>query len=829
MKKYNIGGMSCAACSAKVEKAVSSLEGVTKCSVNLLTNTMEVEGSASDREITDAVIKAGYTARALSEEKSKKSVRSESAKNEKQSTAARLIASLVILIPLMYISMGHSMWGFPIFSFLDNEVSLGIVQMLLCSVIMVINQKFFISGFKGLIHASPNMDTLVAIGSAASFIYSVWVLLELASSGSAHSGTHGYYFESAAMILTLITVGKLLEAYSKGRTTDAIKGLLEMTPDTARLIRDGKEITVDAAELKLGDIFALRPGDRVPADGIVIEGSSSVDESMLTGESVPVDKEVGDRVSGGSINIGGFVKCEAVGVGEDTAIAKIIKTLSDAASGKAPISKKADAVAGVFVPVVLAISLVTFIIWMLLGEGVSFALTRAVSVLVISCPCSLGLATPVAVMVGSGMGAKHGILFKSAEMLEEAGKINTVVFDKTGTLTKGEMSVTDVIPISCTEEELVSGAYSLEIKSEHPLSKAICRYAQGVSAVLKESKGFASHAGKGVCADIENDRWTGASVKYTESITDVSGNTKSICVRLASEGKTPLLFTKNKAVVGIIAVADTVKEDAKEALSSLKALGITPVMLTGDNEAAARNVAGKIGIEKIMAEVLPDEKEKAVKSLMESGKVAMVGDGVNDAPALTRADVGIAIGAGTDVAIDSADVVLASRDVSGVVGAIKLSRRTLTNIKENLFWAFLYNSIGIPIAAGVLIPSFGIALNPMIAAAAMSLSSVCVVLNALRLNLYKFYKTPASASEAGAVKNDSNKKKEIKEMTKTVKIEGMMCSHCEASVKKTLEEFPEVTSAEVSHEEGTAKLTLSAELSDEAIKEAIEKQGYTVL
>lgn len=826
MKKFNIGGMSCAACSARVEKAVSSLDGISKCSVNLLTETMTVEGTASDTEIISAVVNAGYTAKA-DDGKSAEKKEEKNGKSETKIIVTRLIASLVLLIPLMYVSMGHTMWNFPVPSAIENGISLGIIQLLFSGAVMVINQKFFINGFKGIIHLSPNMDTLVAIGSASSFIYSAWVLISEASGGT-HSAGHDYYFESTAMILTLITVGKLLEAYSKGKTTDAIKSLMKMTPDTAKVIRDGVETEIDAAELEKGDIFVLRPGYRIPADGIVTEGIGAVDESMLTGEAIPVNKNIGDKVSGGSTNVDGYLECRATGVGEETAIAKIIQTVNDAASSKAPISKKADAVAGVFVPVVMGISLITLIVWLALGEDFSFALARAISVLVISCPCSLGLATPVAVMVGSGIGAKHGILFKSAEMLEEAGKTETVVFDKTGTLTDGKMSVIDTVPLSCTKNKLLTLAYTVETKSEHPIAKAICTYASNVGIEPLECDNFASLAGRGVKATVEGKTVIGASARYSAEICDISKDLTDMCRDFAKDGKTPLIFTENGTVLGVITVADTVKEDAASAVSELSALGVKTVMLTGDSKAVADSIAAKLNISEVYAEVLPDGKEKIIKSLCEKGKCGMVGDGVNDAPALMRANVGIAVGAGTDVAIDSADIVLASNNVSGVVDAVKLSRRTLLNVKENLFWAFLYNSIGIPIAAGVLIKPFGIELSPMIAAAAMSLSSFCVVCNALRLNLYKIRKQAQTEHSPDAV-NNMTKSKEKKEMTKTVKIEGMMCPHCEARVAKALSELPGVENVVASHETKSAKLTLSSDVSDELIKETVEKQGYSVI
>lgn len=815
--------MSCAACSARVEKSVSALEGVTKCAVNLLTASMTVEGNADDKTIIDAVVKAGYSA---SPADTKNTQTKTKEKNDLKPVFLRLIFSVLLLIPLMYISMGHSMMNFPVPEAINNETSLAIIQMLLAALVMVINQKFFINGFKGIFHAAANMDTLVALGSASSFIYSVCVLLSH-TSGMSQSTSHDYYFESAAMILTLITVGKLLEAYSKNRTTDAVKSLMEMAPDTATVIINGQETEIDASTLSIGDIFLLRPGNRIPADGVITEGALSIDESMLTGESIPVDKTVGDKVSGGSIALEGYVKCKAVGVGEDTAIAKIIKTVNEAASSKAPISKKADAVAGVFVPVVIGVSLITLVIWLIIGKSLSFALTKAVAVLVISCPCSLGLATPVAVMVGSGMSAKHGILFKSAEMLEEAGKINTVVFDKTGTLTKGEMSVANVFAYSISEEELISGAYSLEVKSAHPLSNAICSYAKSIGAAKHESREFSSVAGKGIKAVICGKEWTGASLKHTQSFSQIPEEILEKSKEFANNGQTPILFTVNKNVVGIIAVADTLKDDAVETVEELKSLGITPVMLTGDNAVVANNIANKLNIDKVYSEVLPEGKEKIIKELMKNGKVAMVGDGVNDAPALTRANIGIAVGAGTDVAIDSADIVLTKKTVKDVASAIKLSRRTLTNIKENLFWAFLYNSVGIPIAAGVLFIPFGIELNPMIAAAAMSLSSFCVVMNALRLNTYKFY----SSHKTKENNDDSNKiqVKEKKTMNKTVKVEGMMCPHCEARVKKALENIPEIETAVASHERGTVTITLKKDLSDEIIKETIEKEGYRVI
>lgn len=831
MEQYNVTGMSCAACSARVEKAVAKVEGVTSCSVSLLTNSMGVEGTASDADIIAAVENAGYGA-------SKKGGNNEPAQTKDEDTLKdkdtpvlkkRLIASTGFLIILMYFSMGHMMWGWPVPEFFaSNHIAMGIFQLLLTVIIMVINQKFFISGFKGLIRKSPNMDTLVALGSGASFIWSVYALFAMtaAQANGDHAAVteymHEFYFESAAMILTLITVGKMLEAHSKGKTTDALKGLMKLAPKTATVIKDNKEFTVPVSQLAKGSIFAVRPGESIPVDGIVIEGTSAVDESALTGESIPVDKAVGDSVSAAAINQSGYIKCEAVRVGEDTVLSQIIKMVSDAAATKAPIAKAADKVSGIFVPVVISIAVITFIIWLIMGETAGYALARAISVLVISCPCALGLATPVAIMVGSGIGAKNGILFKTAASLETAGKVNIVALDKTGTITNGTPKVTDIIPLDIDENELIKAAYSLEKKSEHPLAKAIIEKAEENKIAADEVSNFKALPGNGLSAMLDDSELIGGNLKYVESKAEISDDAKRKALLLADEGKTPLLFAKDSKTLGIIAVADTIKEDSPEAIKQLRNMGIRVVMLTGDNEKTA-NAIGKIaGVDEVIAGVLPDGKESVIRNLMKQGKVAMVGDGINDAPALTRADIGIAIGAGTDIAIDAADMVLMKSRLSDVPAAIRLSRATLRNIHQNLFWAFMYNTLGIPLAAGLFIPFFGWEMNPMFGAAAMSLSSFCVVSNALRLNLFKIHSDKKD-------KKIKRKIKEIKTMKKTMKIEGMMCGHCEARVKKTLEAIPEVESAYVSHENDTAVVTLNAPLADEVLKNAIEAQDYKVI
>ncbi len=830
MEQYNITGMSCAACSARVEKAVSKLGGVTSCSVSLLTNSMSVDGTASESEIITAVENAGYGATKKTKstpETIEKNSGDEMLKDkETPALKKRLIASVGFLAVLMYLSMGHMMWGFPLPEILaNNHIAQGLLQLLLTVIIMVINQKFFISGFKGILHGAPNMDTLVALGSGASFIWSVYALFQMTAADN-HEAVmhymHEFYFESAAMILTLITVGKMLEARSKGKTTDALKGLMKLAPKTATVIRNGKEETVPISQVKKGDIFTVRPGESIPVDGIVIDGNSAVDESALTGESIPVDKEKGDNVSAATINQSGFIACEAVRVGEDTTLSQIIKTVSDAAATKAPIAKVADKVSGVFVPAVITIAILTTIIWLICGQSFGFALARGISVLVISCPCALGLATPVAIMVGSGMGAKNGILFKTASSLEAAGKVSIVALDKTGTITSGKPEVTDIIPVDTDENELLSVAFSLERKSEHPLAYAIVKKANETDIPFKEVSDFKALPGNGLCATLGNSEIFGGNLKYIEKNSDIPESVKAKIDSLSADGKTPLLFAKDRKIIGIIAVADTIKEESPEAIKQLRNMGIKVIMLTGDNEKTA-NAIGKIaGVDEVIAGVLPEGKEAVIRNLMKQGKVAMVGDGINDAPALTRADIGIAIGAGTDIAIDAADIVLMKSRLTDVPAAIRLSRATLRNIHQNLFWAFMYNVLGIPLAAGAFIPVFGWKLNPMFGAAAMSLSSFCVVSNALRLNLFKVHSDKRD-------KKIKVKIKEKKAMTKTMKIEGMMCGHCEARVKKTLEAIEGVESAEVSHENDSAVVTLNAPVSDETLKNAVEAQDYKVL
>lgn len=831
MQKYNVTGMTCAACSARVEKAVKDVEGVSSCSVSLLTNSMVVEGTATDEKIIDAVEKAGY--KAFNEDESKaKEHKSDSLKDtETPKLVRRLVASLGFLAVLMYVSMGHTMFGLPLPGALEeNHIAVGIIQMLLALTVMIINQKFFISGTKGLIHRAPNMDTLVALGSGASFVYSVYALFamtqaQLAGNNDAvMSYMHEFYFESAAMILALITVGKMLESRSKGRTTDALKSLMNLAPETAVVMKDGVETKVRISQVKKGDIFVLRPGSSIPVDGVVTEGISAVDESALTGESIPVDKEKGDTVSAGTLNKSGYMLCEATDVGEDTALSKIIKMVSDAAATKAPIAKIADKVSGVFVPVVIAVAVVTFAVWLLAGQSVGFSVARAVSVLVISCPCALGLATPVAIMVSNGVGAKNGILFKTATSLENAGKVTTVVLDKTGTVTLGQPEVTDILPENgMDEKEFLKIAYSLEKKSEHPLAQAVVRKCEEMKIQAYEIDSFKTSAGSGVEGIIKSEKVTAGNLRFTEKLCTVTDEMKLKAQTLSAEGKTPLWFVKDGKLIGIIAVADVIKEESPQAIRELHNMGIRVVMLTGDNEKTANAIAGKVGIDEVIAGVLPEGKEKAVINLQKYGRVAMVGDGINDSPALTRADIGIAIGAGTDVAIDAADIVLVKSKLTDVPAAIRLSRATIKNIKENLFWAFFYNVIGIPLAAGVWIPVLGLQLNPMFGAAAMSLSSFCVVMNALRLNLLKIHNPKRDK------KIKSKKEKEKAVMEKTVKIEGMMCPHCEARVKTILEELAEVDSAVTSHVEGTAVLTLNAELADDKIKSVIEAQGYKVI
>lgn len=830
MKKFNVTGMSCAACSSRVEKAVSKVEGVQSCSVSLLTNSMGVEGSASEESIIAAVEKAGYGASVAGAEK-KQSAETDQLKDKDTPVLMhRLIASVGFLVVLMYISMGHMMWGWPLPAFFaDNHIAMGLAQLLLCVIIMVINRKFFISGFKGLIHRSPNMDTLVALGSGASFVYSVYALFAMTDAqvkGNAElvmSYMHEFYFESAAMILTLITVGKMLEAHSKGKTTNALKALLNLAPKRATLLIDGKETEVTVDKVKKGDVFVVRPGESIPVDAEITDGSTAVDESALTGESIPVDKVVGDTVSAGTINKAGFIKCSATAVGEDTALSQIIKMVSDAAATKAPVAKIADKVSGVFVPAVIVIALITIAVWLLCGQTVGYALARGISVLVISCPCALGLATPVAIMVGNGMGARKGILFKTAASLEETGKTQIAVLDKTGTITKGEPKVTDIIPFEITENELLKYAYSIEVKSEHPLAKAIIVKAEELSLNPYEVTDFKAESGNGLSAEYNGKRIIGGSKKYISSIIGISNDILSKADKLSEEGKTPLFFMLDNKLLGIIAVADVIKEESPKAIKQLQNMGIKVVMLTGDNERTAKAVGKLAGVDEVIAGVLPDGKEKVVADLKKQGKVLMVGDGINDAPALTRADIGMAIGSGTDIAIDAADVVFMKSKLTDVPAAVRLSRKTLRNIHENLFWAFIYNVIGIPLAAGVWIPLLGWQLNPMFGAAAMSLSSFCVVTNALRLNFFDITNSKKDRKIKYKSKKDDNA------MTKTMKIDGMMCSHCEGRVKQSLEGLAQVSQAEVSHEKGTAVVTLTAEVSNDVLKKTVEDQGYNVI
>ena len=886
MKQYTVTGMSCAACSSRVEKAVSKVPGVTACSVSLLTNSMGVEGDVPPETVIHAVEDAGYGASLKGQgaaAQAQSASEAEDALKDRETPVLkhRLIASLGFLAVLMYMSMGHMMWGWPLPHFMDgNHVAMGLLQLLLAGIIMVINQKFFISGFKGLLHRAPNMDTLVALGSGASFIYSTYALFAMTDAQLKGNDTavmsymHEFYFESAAMILALITVGKMLEARSKGKTTDALKGLMKLAPKTAVIIRDGVETKVPIEEVKKGDVFVVRPGENIPVDGVVLEGTSAVNEAALTGESIPVDKAQGAPVSAATVNQSGYLRCEATRVGEDTSLSQIIRMVSDAAATKAPIAKIADRVSGVFVPAVITIAVVTTIVWLLAGQTFGFALARGISVLVISCPCALGLATPVAIMVGNGMGAKNGILFKTAVSLEETGKMDIVALDKTGTITSGEPRVTDVIPSGdVTEKELVSLALSLEKKSEHPLAKAVLLYAKEQQMDAPEAADFQALPGNGLSGTLDGALLAGGSFSYISGHTTVSAQEQASFERLASEGKTPLCFMKNGRLAGMIAVADVIKEDSPQAVKELQNMGIRVVMLTGDNERTARAIGAQAGVDEVIAGVLPDGKESVIRSLKEQGKVAMVGDGINDAPALTRADIGIAIGAGTDIAIDAADVVLMKSRLSDVPAAIRLSRATLRNIHENLFWAFFYNVVGIPLAAGLWYPIFGWKLNPMFGAAAMSLSSFCVVTNALRLNLFKMHdaskdhpmrkraekaanKGGEKAENAGAVRmgaedtrsigqtangnetvskemqKSENQKNNINmegiTMTKTMNIEGMMCGHCEARVKKALEALAGVESAEVSHEKGTAVVSMSADVADDTLKEAVEAQDYKV-
>ena len=850
MEQYQVTGMSCAACSSRVEKAVSAVPGVTSCSVSLLTNSMGVEGSASPETIIQAVTDAGYGASLKKSGENKAGSVQPNYDDMLKDTETpkmkkRLIASVVLLIPLMYVSMGHMMWNWPLPSFFDgNHVAMGLVQLLFTIAIMVINQKFFVNGVKGILHKSPNMDTLVALGSGASFVYSVYALFAMTGAQVAGDGEavmsymHEFYFESAAMILTLITVGKMLEARSKGKTTDALKSLMKLAPKTATVIRDGKEAEVGIEQVRIGDHFVVRPGENIPVDGIVIEGTSAVNESALTGESIPVDKEKGDSVSAATLNQSGFLRCEATRVGEDTTLSQIIQMVSDAAATKAPIAKVADRVSGIFVPAVITIAVVTIIIWLLAGQSIGFALARGISVLVISCPCALGLATPVAIMVGNGMGAKHGIMFKTAVSLEETGKTDIVALDKTGTITNGEPEVTDMVPAEgYSEEKLLLAALALEQKSEHPLAHAIVRLAQEKQITCDAVEEFEAVAGNGLTGTQKGVRLTGGNRKFIESRVKIPAEIAKAADSLAEQGKTPLFFAEGEKLIGMIAVADVIKKDSYQAIQELKNMGIHVVMLTGDNERTAKAIGSQAGVDEVIAGVLPDGKEEVVRKLKEKGKVTMVGDGINDAPALTRADIGMAIGAGTDIAIDAADVVLMKSRLLDVPAAIRLSRATLRNIHENLFWAFFYNVIGIPLAVGLWYPIFGWKLNPMFGAAAMSLSSFCVVSNALRLNLFAMYdarkdKKHKNHKKQTTITTDQNKEvkeeKEINEMKKTMEIKGMMCGHCEARVKKTLEAIEGVTEAVVSHESGTAIVTMSTEVADEVLKSAVEAQDYEV-
>lgn len=839
MTQYSVNGMTCSACSARVEKAVSKVDGVESCSVSLLTNSMGVEGSASPQDIISAVVNAGYSASLKNGKTSSAKADESLLENSETSTIIkRLIASVALLLVLMYFSMGHMMWNFPVPEFFShNHIAQGILQLILTSAIMVINQKFFISGFKAFVHRSPNMDTLVALGAGAAFVYSVYALFMMTSaqlsgdSALVMTYMHELYFESAGTILTLITVGKYLESRSKGKTTDALKGLMKLTPKTALLYLDGVEKEVSVDEVKIGDIFIVKPGDSIPVDGIVIEGVCAVNESALTGESIPVDKSEGSSVSAATINLSGYIKCKATSVGENTTISQIIKMVSDAAATKAPIAKVADKVSGVFVPIVIAIALVTGLVWTLLGSPVGVSIARAISVLVISCPCALGLATPVAIMVGSGLGARNGILFKTAAALEQTGRIDIVALDKTGTITKGEPVVTDIIPFECGEEVLVQTAYSLEIKSEHPLAKAVCRYAEEKGMTPENTDEFKVFSGNGLSAFIGKEISYAGNQRFISSKIELDSNILKTAQVLAENGKTPLYFSKGNKLLGIIAVADVIKEESPEAINELKSMGIRVVMLTGDNNKTASAIGRQTQVDAVIADVMPADKESVVRKLGTLGKVAMVGDGINDAPALTTADVGIAIGAGTDVAIDAADVVLVKSRLSDVPSAIKLGRESLKNIHENLFWAFIYNAIGIPLAAGVFTPLLGWQLNPMFGAAAMSLSSFCVVTNALRLNFKNIHKPTRhkKVSKISIESINSIKEKEMKNMELTIKIEGMMCSHCEATVKKALEAIDGVVSAEANHEKSEAKVTLSKEVPFEVLKSAIEAKDYTVI
>ena len=849
MEQYSVTGMSCAACSARVEKEVSKVSGVTSCSVSLLTNSMGVEGTASSQEIIAAVENAGYGASLKGADKENVSSGMDDDLLKDRETPIlkkRLLTSLGFLMVLMYFSMGHMMWGWPVPVFFEhNHVAMGLLQLLLAAIVMIINQKFFVSGFTSLLHRAPNMDTLVALGSGASFVYSTYALFAMTEAQmqgnmeAVMSYMHEFYFESAAMILTLITVGKMLEARSKGKTTDALKSLMKMAPKTATLLRDGVEVTVSIEQVRKGDIFVVRPGENIPVDGVILEGHSAVNESALTGESIPVDKEVGDLVSAGTMNRAGYIRCEATRVGEDTTLSQIIKMVSDAAATKAPIAKVADKVSGIFVPAVITIAAITTVVWMIAGQTFGFALARGISVLVISCPCALGLATPVAIMVGNGMGARHGILFKTAVSLEETGKVQIVVLDKTGTITSGEPKVTDMIPLEgVSAEELLTYAYVLEKKSEHPLARAVLRYGdeQQIQESAFEVTDFTALPGNGIRAKIGNEALIGGSLKFMKSQMAISDEMRQRAEKLAEEGKTPLFFGKGSKLIGIIAVADVIKEDSPRAVKELRNMGIKVVMLTGDNERTAKAIGKQAGVDEVIAGVLPDGKESVIRALKEKGKVAMVGDGINDAPALTRADMGIAIGAGTDIAIDAADVVLMKSRLSDVPAAIRMSRATLKNIRENLFWAFFYNVIGIPLAAGIWIPIFGWQLNPMFGAAAMSLSSFCVVSNALRLNLFKLHSAAKDKKieqvdihevvESMRPVEEADEGVNMPTLFKILAIEGMMCGHCEKMVKKALEKMPQINEARTDWNAGTAVISMNEEVSEEELKAVIEKAGY---
>ncbi len=827
MEKYDVTGMSCAACSSRVEKAVSKVPGVSSCAVNLLTNSMNVEGTADSSAIIAAVEKAGYGASVAGQKQQKKE---EIKDNATKKLVTRLVSSLAVLIVLMYFSMGHAMWGFPVPKFFEhNHIALGLLQLILSAVVCVINQKFFINGVKGVINRSPNMDTLVSMGSASAFLYSTYLLFKMTvvtDPAAQMEIYHGLYFESAAMILALITLGKMLESHSKGKTTNAIKGLMDLTPKTAEVERDGSVMTVAVADVKVGDIFIVRPGSNVPVDGIVVEGNAAMDESALTGESLPVEKKEGDKVSAATVSRSGFLKCKAEKVGEDTTISQIVKMVSDASATKAPVARLADKVSGIFVPTVIGIALLTLAVWLIIGRDFGFAVGRAISVLVISCPCALGLATPVAIMVGNGVGAKNGVLFKTAVSLEQTGRAKTVMLDKTGTITRGRPAVTDVIPFEIDEKELVSAAASLEQKSEHPLGRAVVSYADSQNIGLQNADDFVAESGKGLCAKLDGRALRGGNAAYIAETAEIPEEISQKASELAETGKTPMIFSQDGKVIGVIAVADVIRDDSVEAIAEFKKMGLKTVMLTGDNQKTADAIAKQVGVDEVIAGVLPDGKKDAVEKHKKDGMVIMVGDGINDAPALAAADVGMAVGAGTDIAIDSADVVITGSSLMQAAGAVSLSRHTLRNIKENLFWAFIYNIIGIPLAAGVFISLLGWELNPMFGAAAMSLSSFCVVTNALRLNFFKMKKSAVTADE---IKENTEIKKEQSIMEKKMKIEGMMCGHCSGRVKAALEAVGGVESAQVSHETGVADVKLTKEASNEALKSAVEKEGYKVI